>query len=77
MREPPKSHVPVEACACCRGASRRAFLRSSAQLALAGGLAAQVPLASARAQGAPARRTTLRFCAACSPRAGCLFAAAS
>ena len=52
MREPPKSDVPMDACACCRGTSRRAFLRSSAQLALAGGLAAQAPLASARAQGA-------------------------
>jgi len=54
MREPPKSDVPMDACACCRGASRRAFLRSSAQLAFAGGLAAQVPLASARAQSAGA-----------------------
>lgn len=54
MREvgPPASDAPADACECGHGASRRAFLRSGAQLAIAGGLAAQAP--GAFAQGASA-----------------------
>lgn len=51
MREDGTSSAAADACERGEGASRRAFLRSSAQLAMAGGIAAQIATRSALAQG--------------------------